>query len=332
MKNLRAFTVHAQEALRFLSTKIEQPGHTQAMLSVFQRLLSEAVHWSLSPDALDLVWNTFPSNEVFKGTSLPYPIMVVEFRFDYERLGLPVPTNADPCRNRFCLLVTRKALLELTMSPGKEDEETALLQRLMDDEDMDRDFFLLPFWEYEVEDPRTLMPGYPNGWICGQNFVRIGGTALDNIEHWLNDTGIIFGSYPNEPVLVPIEIGKKETTREDGIAVMDEMRIAMAFLAILSSPKAPIEVLPSPDKLNKKRAAKGKPLIPPYRTLNITHPQHVRAVIERAHSEGWKVSPHWRRGHVRNQPYKTTGEYKRIWIKPTLVGVGAAKPRDVRVV
>jgi len=54
--------------------------------------------------------------------------------------------------------------------------------------------------------------------------------------------------------------------------------------------------------------------------------RQVQATVERG-GNGTHASPrlHWRRGHVRRQPYGTgRGQRKLIWIEPVLVGAGVS--------
>lgn len=97
--------------------------------------------------------------------------------------------------------------------------------------------------------------------------------------------------------------------------IADDFRVAFGFLAISSAKNVPVEMLPAPAKLNKKRAKKGRAPLPGYHVLDLGFGRKV----ERDGGESGRThaSPrlHTRRGHMRQCASGTI-----TYVRPTLVG------------
>lgn len=121
----------------------------------------------------------------------------------------------------------------------------------------------------------------------------------------------------------------RSISERDFYVAGEDLYMDLFFLAqtlnVITCSNAPIEKIKAPKHLNKKRARKGKQLIPEYRTLKIT-PSESDVIRGGGGSSGTRAT-HWRRGHIRNQP--TAKGIVRKWIKPTIVGGGFAKKREI---
>lgn len=105
--------------------------------------------------------------------------------------------------------------------------------------------------------------------------------------------------------------------------LFDEVLAPLVVTSILSCRNTTVERVEASQKLNKKRAASGKPPIPGYSFISISAPPDRQVSTGQG---GTHASPrsHLRRGHIRR--YKETG--KTIWVQATMVnanGPGQAK-------
>lgn len=278
-------------------------------------LLNDAVCWTISEQAFPFIWNTDFMNADYENVRLPYRTMAIEYDFDFAvAVGNPTPAfvDRDSAPKRIILLTE------------------------IDDEK----FLLLSAYKPTTGDAGLKMVGFhmplrfpvsPIGFLFHYK-------ALENIGEWLKvEDDRYFMSFSKEYLLtcpaLPMYTEALEESSDKDHALMikdmaDEMRLALGLLAILNCENAPVERIPAPAKLNKKRMKTGKPMIPEYRTLHISG--HVSR--PKGDSVGSHASPctHWRRGHIRNQ--KTAKGYVRRWIKPTIVnpeGGAAPKPEVV---
>ncbi|MGW8177558.1 MAG: hypothetical protein ACWGQW_02015 [bacterium] len=109
--------------------------------------------------------------------------------------------------------------------------------------------------------------------------------------------------------------------RHSNVSIIDEMKVALRFLALLSCRNLVEETIEAPAKLNRKRERQGKSLIPPYKYLSV--PVKDRAV--RNTSGGTHASPitHIRRGHIRRL------QKGNIWINSMIVNPGHGEACDL---
>ena len=124
---------------------------------------------------------------------------------------------------------------------------------------------------------------------------------------------------------IALELTDKQVT-ELGTTCVSVVGVIQRLIIILDCDNAPVVTIEAPAKLNKKRAAQNKSLIPRYRTLHIS--DHRRMAHPDTHIPGTHASPrtHWRRGHIRRMMVK--GNPITRWIKPTIVGGGTpANPK-----
>lgn len=272
--------------------------------------LDKAVCFTIGESAFPLVWQTDLSEIDLEGQRLPFPVMAIEYNFDYEFLKVSkekMDSINDPAFSRIILLV----------------------------EISDTQFALMSAYRLHNVPERVDIE-----WAMGAASMVFDYEMLENMDNWYkvdketNSLSLAMGG-PGEPKVTASLPMFEETVNNlpDHEAehlvkdMADEMRMAFGMLGILSCDNAPIEKIAPPAKLNKKRVKSGKSPIPTYRTLHVT--DHTRRGTGGA--TGTHASPraHWRRGHIRNQP--TAKGVIRKWIKPTIIG-GADAPKPEVVI
>jgi hypothetical protein len=311
----RNFTPKLLENLSALS-KLDTNNVTSDLMKTFESSLNNSVCWCINPDAFDLLWHTQLTPDALENVWLPYDSMVIEYVFDYSKTDIPLNPDSDPAYNRIILLLNDRV------------------------EGVDQ-ITLVPFWEIMSPTLARLTKGLapptmPNNWTISAYMAGITRDSLNNIDKWSLGTRYLFGQEVHSPELIPTfpyeELTKDEWMTYAANAVGDEIKLALSLLAVLNTERVPLSRIPAPDKLNKKRRANNKPPIPAYRTLNITHPTEVLQRILGTKNSHGTVRPHWRRGHIRNQPYPAKQEQKKIWIRPTVVGVEEANPANIKII
>jgi hypothetical protein len=113
------------------------------------------------------------------------------------------------------------------------------------------------------------------------------------------------------------KLGLRRVAKECYLDAMDEMNALLEFLLALSCTNVSIRDASQqiPERLNKKRLAKGKLPIFTYKTLDIVIPRHIESHPEEANSSRQRPRVHLRRGHIRKLQ---TGS--RIWVNACVVG------------
>jgi len=277
-------------------------------IAILHELQENGSHWVLSSDAFEFVWQTDIHSADFEDVKLPYQVMIVEYRFDYARLGYDTATIGEgrsQSPERFFVLIE-----------NEDGEGISLVSGFKLDPDIALDDILLPELRW-VMSPVAINIKYKfierlNEWLKPVS----GGFDVDMDEKYIS-------LIPALPIFAMIgfqdfPVDKRKEMLTD---LFDEVRIALSLLAILSCNNAPVTEIAAPEKLNKKRMKAGKSRIPLYRTLHITsHESRQR------HGDGTHASPrtHWRRGHIRNQP--TAKGIVRKWIRPTIINAGDVVP------
>ena len=99
-------------------------------------------------------------------------------------------------------------------------------------------------------------------------------------------------------------------------------------LALLSSPDCEVVRVPAPDKLNIKRAKRGRGPLFSHHVLKIGGARQYGGGGERTHASPRK---HWRRGHVRTL-HRGAADEKKIILGPTIVGGRGFVSKDYEVV
>jgi hypothetical protein len=311
----RNFTPKLLENIRALSG-LHTDKLTAELMKTVEFSLNNSVCWCINPDAFDLLWHTQLTPDALENIWLPYDSMVIEYVFDYSKTNMKVQPDGDPAYNRVILLFNDRVegVDQITVVPFWEIMDTTL-SRL-------------------AEGLHT--PSLPNNWTISAYMAGITRDSMNHIDKWSHDKKYLFGKEVHSPELIPTfpyeELLEEGWMVHAANAVGDEIKLALSLLAVLNTERVPLSRVPAPDKLNKKRRANNKPPIPEYRTLNISHPTELLKRIQGTKDSHGTVRPHWRRGHIRNQPYPAKHEQKKIWIRPTVVGVGEANPTDIKII
>jgi len=282
-------------------------------MGAFTSALEEAVCWEIGAAAFPLVWHThFESDGLLEGVRLPFPTMAIEYRFDSEVLGFgDTPDARDEAPDRVIMLT------ETFDERGFHIRSCYRATEVIDDGIVE--------------------------WVVGPIKMGIRYSDLECISQWYQpqkegqgyvihysqdeeDTGpILSASLPMYDLYFETSEDAIENIKEFVNDCADEMRVALGLLGILNCDNAPVEKIPAPAKLNKKRVSRGRVAIPAYRTLHISD-HTTRGNKSGVCGTGTKRA-HWRRGHIRNQP--TARGYVKKWIKPTIVGGSTAPKPDV---
>ncbi|PNV83386.1 MAG: hypothetical protein C0610_17150, partial [Desulfobacteraceae bacterium] len=236
---------------------------------------------------------------------LPYPVMAIEYDFDYGELGVP-----------------QEKLDKI--------QELALKRIILLVEISDTQFALMSAYHPQSNEVQLQ-------WAVAPISIVFTYEMLNTMEEWYfisDDLSLNLGiGGPGQPsvtaALPMFEDTVSDMDSETAEIIMkdmaDELRVAFGMLGILSCSNAPIEKVAPPAKLNKKREKAGKAPIPTYRTLHVTdHTSRSNGSSGGSHSS---PRTHWRRGHIRNQP--TAKGVIRKWIKPTIIGGGDAPKPEV---
>ena len=107
--------------------------------------------------------------------------------------------------------------------------------------------------------------------------------------------------------------GRRDTEEQvHNVALQDTLFLQLTLL-MMGMPHIEKIKTEIPDKLQKARAKRRKPPLTPYITVQLN--AQIRDYLEReSHARGYKVKPHWRRGHVR-----TLHDGKKTPVQPCLV-------------
>ena len=273
--------------------------------------LKEGVCWSINQDALPMVWHTDISNDSLEGIKLPYPTMVVEYDFDYEALGLTFNGGKQNLafnqQNEY--VEGRQRVLQLTEMTTTNGEEGFLVEIICRTDTEALNFNLFDPSEWGLGACSVFVPYERLGQV-DQWFRRIGKQGFE--INW--GKGGIYGLPASSMIEAQMKPDDWEKARNE---MGDDLRVLLGFLQVIACDNAPIEEIPPSAKLNKKRAKRGKPSIPTYRTLRDSARRRSGKRSGVTVVGGTKRS-HWRRGHIRNQP--TAKGYIKKWIRPCIVG------------
>jgi len=251
--------------------------------------------WCINDHARDLIMNTTIPDELLPDLQLPFPKMLVEYQayIDQDLIA------QDPMR---------------VASPQRI---------LVIDDDGAGGLDVQPLWH----DGRK--------W-CAYGFKsRVSRDAIQTASEWCtrhkNYEYEFDIRHPNLPRLVDVvpgygeaalhyaqQSGRAEALAEVACEILCEVSIVLGLMAVLACDNCPVErVVPSRFKQERRKSQRRRPL-PEYRILKLgTLP----TTTEGMGQSGGKKRPHWRRGHIRNQP--TSRGVVRRWIKPVLINAGA---------
>ena len=273
-------------------------------------LLADAVaassHWVLTDKAFPLVWETDISKcaGLFDGYKLLFEAMAIEYSFPYGEFGLPddAPLERDTAKKRIAML---------TAANDHRGREGFYVHSLF-----------IPDHHKEVFGPNCNWCVSPASvFICYEHLRKLDWIDNYSCDLCVNDT--------YSPELFPAlrmfahVFGEASKIQRENMAsdVIDEIKMAIGFLAVLTCNNAPVRTIDPPAKLNKKRIKHGKAPIPAYRTLHVSDHR-----VGGSRGTGTHGSPrtHWRRGHIRNQP--TAKGIIRKWIRPMIINAGGETP------
>jgi hypothetical protein len=267
--------------------------------------------WTLTPELVKMIWHTDFDPKLFEQIKLPHPAIAVEYEFHNKELGLPAPTGDHEEMPLRCTIVI--------------DRRAAFAEKLGSDADFVPDGLIF----YQFYGPIKQL----NGLGITPYTTMIGYSQLPSMVTSINE-----GRKTNQYRL-PISIGglvQSMTIEEMAAAydtdpkhfkdtllteapMIDDVRIVLGLMQLLSCHNVPVKSILPPEKVNKKRKKRGRPLLRPYLTIKL--PQCDRpSNITVSHDETRHVTPHVRRGHLRRQWYPSLQEHRPKWIAPTFVG------------
>lgn len=268
---------------------------------------AEASCWVLPPKALNFVLQTELTEDAVAGMHLPFDKMIVEIQHAAD----PV----DAARNPIILFLAEDAsgsAMWCHMMVGANREFTTACYDVV-----------IPYYAVDrvsewVRPHTSTYPGIAAFPYAANSMVMQ--SAADG--YVLNSKAppcmLVYPS-PGNDLSVDLAAGMVEV-------LAHAIPTVLQLMAILRCDNAPVAVTQAPPKVNKKRAKKGRILIPAYRTLHIT--DHTTRSSEGGTCSGSAKRTHWRRGHIRNQP--TAKGIIRKWIRPCIIGAG--KPTMPEVV
>lgn len=284
----------------------------QDFLTMAEFFQHETQCWTLTPELVKLIWHTEYDVKLFETIRLPHPAIAVEYDFDNQSLGLPMPTGNHHVMPRRCTIVIDRQ---------QDVVDDLLFYQFYGPLRDKQEFGITPYTtilDY-VELPQLVT-----------KFNQVG--ADRNYKVPIRLTGLVESMTIDDMAFAQgISKEKLINTLLAEAPMIDDIRIVLGLLQLLNCRNVPIQKIEPPIKVNKKRAKHGKPLLRPYMTIKLPRPANTdRPTCTKKTSQS--PVPHVRRGHLRHQWYSSLQEYKYIWIKPTFVGArGPLHPRDVIV-
>lgn len=292
---LSAFTPGSEK----ITTLSKDINYAEAIrdISTIQSVMKDSACWSLSDDALDMIWNTDFHVELFEEhLHLPFQAMALEYEFINEKIGL-------------------KAVPE-----GNEQGA----QRVVTAWEAGGKFMFSVFFKSEI-----LNKWFPSLYAVVMTAEEI----VDTLRDWNESRPTIDEPRIYTVGLRPLISGiitSDEMLQETANAnpCMDDIRVLLGLLQILRCSNAPVETVAAPEKLNKKRRKAGKTVIPQYSTLHIT--PH-KSFSKKGHkNSGGPRATHWRRGHIHR--WRTKAGYTSKWLPPQIINPKGKKPKIKPVV
>lgn len=243
-----------------------------------------------TPDEYDLL------EDLQMSTRLPYPITALEYHCKYEGTDNFDDRYEERCSKRIALCVETEAIME----------HTSMLSHMhttrFHNEEPGDGFYVMPIAYSDAQEIWCPPPA--------AMFFPRGGNARLHTEAKMCVLPLGSASYGHYPV----EERKTRIARD----LADESIAVCHLLMALALDHGRHEVLPSPVKLNKKRAKRGKPPLYEYKVLDIVADVLQGPVsASKPHQGGSHASPrmHKRRGHVRRL---TSG--KQTWVRNAIIG------------
>jgi hypothetical protein len=156
--------------------------------------------------------------------------------------------------------------------------------------------------------------------------------AIDNLDNWVLRKGTGYDSWvvKYNPLWVDqstMSIEDVETRESLITGSMEEIKICLSFLQIISCSNVETECTPTDSKIIKSAKRRGRFSPHEFRTIKISDNLRRSHHESKANPEAAQKRVHWRRGHIRMQP--TNNGIIRKWIQPTIVGIGNPKNTPV---
>lgn len=240
-------------------------------------------------------------------TRLPYPVIALEYHCPYTMGNSKMAKHEVPSSKRIAIAAEYEALISLVPECiGKIAETNPTASKL--------GYFILPVFSEDEERIWTPPPAamfMPRG---GNESLSIKGSkdgvVLDFLSNHLAVLPLGKAAYESYP------IAERPTRAARDVA--DEALAVCHLMTALSLDKGRHVTLPAPEKLNRKRAKKGRPPLYEYKMLDIVADVMSPPTEGVSHGKGsHHASPrmHSRRGHVRK-----LASGKTTWIRNSIIG------------
>ena len=309
----------------------------------FTAILERASPWVVNDVAAEFIKNTDMPNAILAGTRLPFGAMAVEWQDIFDLSAVMQYTHETGVTDR---IPTDKRVILLQEVVGRDASAFGTpLQCIRDEMDAPEEEFRGIFLRSASDGFRALnqISLQQQGKTTGHDFVvnpigvMITKKALADLS-WIRtdkdrnitidfaDQGALHGDELDDidkPYVLPSMEHFFHDWHSSNLNVPDqvvdlytEIHVTLGLLGILTCDNVPvIERAPSRLKQQRRKKQKKRPL-PTYRTLHIS--DHL-TLPGKGHGGGGagEVAPHWRRGHIRNQP-TAKGPIKK-WIAPQII-------------
>lgn len=306
-----------------------------AELAAYGKVALEASCWVLNNAARDFIMHTTLPDDALQDWRLPYPRMTIEWcgTWDLEAVAKKRRENDQlyvPALERIILLSETTTVGEADIlydsDTGKIKNKTATCH------DDFSGFYLTSFYKHPSVEPNLPIP-----WRVNPVSLLIPYSAFNHLSKWFNkaDDGDL-NMQPVEPTMdirmsderpmplcslnsAPVDLWRHmiaDGTAKEGVRdLIEEVHIALGLLAMLRCDNVPVKVVKASALKQKRRKQQKKTRIPDYRVLHLSdHTLRGYAGGKPAHGE---KSPHWRRGHIRNQ-HTAMGPVRK-WIAPQII-------------
>ena len=243
----------------------------------------------------------------------PFPVTGIMYRYEPERFGCDIdslgPERAPLDRDRFVIAAD---------IDDTRDESEKLIR-------------ILSFFKLDQNTPKHI--GEPGSWVFNPVAAMIPREKLIDASEIIKPDEARFQMVSSLPGINDesfFEASERQGVSRSELAnlIADDIRLAMGFLAISSAKNVPIERLSAPEKLNRKRAKRGKYPLPGYHVLDLGFGRRTETAGDGSGRSHASPRLHTRRGHMRQCASGTI-----TYVRQTLVGdpTKGAVTKDYRV-
>ncbi len=174
------------------------------------------------------------------------------------------------------------------------------------------------------------MPNQDRPMIILNSNCLVGRYLTDGAQDGTGKLGLEFRSYLSPFIkshLMPSDMRQALLNANCGGSMHSASCAITAMVALLRTKGVVQDKIEAPAKLNKNRAASGKPLIRDHTVIRIGHLYDRQGNQVAYNSTGKKMSVHWRAGHIRNQRFgpKLSKSYD-VFIEPMLINYEDGAP------